>query len=280
MAHRDDVRGMAEVMKQANAGLALLQKTEEFNCDVPRAEAFKAEHELAIKSKEEQANALTGKDNKKARAELGKQVAAMKGDPRYIDACKVAKGLAPPNGNFDLSAPKPVALATKLPPGLTAGGEADMTAVEDVRGKGKDAKPKKVESAGLSRAEKDELERLKVDIIAKKAALKAEGKSGGECNKDPEVVQMVARMQELKIKEDPSLAEGDTDRKDKGKDKAKKSKGALSSAEQAELGKLEAELEAYRQRLIHEFGYSKKDIAADPEFQEMEKTVKEFRSRA
>merc|ERR1712048_1489462 len=75
--------------------------------------------------------------------------------------------------------------------------------------KKKDDKPKKVESAGLSKAERDELEQLKKDIIERKAALKAEGMSGGQCNKDEKVVTMVARMQELKIKEDPTAADGD-----------------------------------------------------------------------
>merc|ERR1711979_166431 len=73
--------------------------------------------------------------------------------------------------------------------------------------KKKTDKPKKaMESAGLSPDEKKELEKLKTDIVARKSELKAAGKSGGECNKDEQVVAWVARMQELKIKEDPSLA--------------------------------------------------------------------------
>merc|ERR1712056_101224 len=83
-----------------------------------------------------------------------------------------------------------------------------------------DKKPKKAESAGLSPAEKKELDQLKADIIKRKGELKAEGKSGGECNKDEQVVSWVARMQELKIKEDPSLAGGDKKKGDgKKKDK-------------------------------------------------------------
>merc|ERR1712170_238979 len=74
--------------------------------------------------------------------------------------------------------------------------------------KKKDDKPKKaMESAGLSPDEKKELEKLKTDIIARKSELKAAGKSGGECNKDEQVVAWVARMQELKIKEDPTSAD-------------------------------------------------------------------------
>merc|ERR1719359_1716263 len=100
--------------------------------------------------------------------------------------------------------------------------------------------------------------------------------SGAQCNKDSQVVEWVARMQELKIKEDPSLADAG---KDKGKDKKKK-KGALSSEEQVQFEKLKGELEIYREKLVKEFGYTKKDIAADPDFKEMEAKVKEFEKRA
>merc|ERR1739848_610561 len=106
-----------------------------------------------------------------------------------------------------------------------------------------DKKPKKTESAGISKAERDELESLKQQIIKKKAELKEQGLSGGQCNKDPEVVTMVARMQELKIKEDPTLATAG-----KKDDKKKNSKGALSSDEQKQVETLENDLEVYRQK--------------------------------
>merc|ERR1712232_1369162 len=87
-----------------------------------------------------------------------------------------------------------------------------------------DKKPaKKVESAGISKAERDELEKLKQDLIKRKAELKAQGMSGGQCNKGEQVVQWVARMQELKIKEDPALAGGDGKMKKEKKDKDTKS---------------------------------------------------------
>merc|ERR1712176_50894 len=68
--------------------------------DLEGATAYKAEHEAKIKEKEEAAAALTGKDNKKARTELSKEVSAMKAEEKYVDACKVVKGLPPPKGNF------------------------------------------------------------------------------------------------------------------------------------------------------------------------------------
>merc|ERR1712176_306754 len=117
-----------------------------------------------------------------------------------------------------------------------------------------DKKPKKTESAGLSPAEKKELDQLKNDIIKRKGDLKAEGKSGGECNKDEQVVAMVARMQELKIKEDPTLADGDK-KKDEKKDKKKPASEEKSA--------LQAKMEEYRLQLKQEFGYTDKDIKAD-----------------
>merc|ERR1712232_1103982 len=136
---------------------------------------------------------------------------------------------------------------------------------EDTK-KQKDDKPKKkMESAGLSPDEKKELDKLKTDIIARKSELKAAGKSGGECNKDEQVVAWVARMQELKIKEDPSLADGDKKKcDDKKKDKAAKSQEKLA---------LEAKIEEYRLQLMNEFKYSAKDIKADPDMQEMQKQL-------
>merc|ERR1712146_599067 len=128
--------------------------------------------------------------------------------------------------------------------------------------KKKEDKPKKVESAGLSKAERDELEQLKKDIIERKATLKAEGMSGGQCNKDEQVVAWVARMTELKIKEDPTLADGD-----KKKDEKKEKKKPASEEKMA----LEKRIEEYRQQLKAEFGYSDKDIKADPDFMDMQK---------
>merc|ERR1711972_1091154 len=130
-------------------------------------------------------------------------------------------------------------------------------------------KPKKMESAGLSPAEKKELDQLKADIIKRKGDLKAEGKSGGECNKDEQVVAWVARMTELKIKEDPTLADAD---KKKGDDK-KKEKSNKTEEKMA----LEKKVEEYRLQLKSEFQYSDKDIKADPDMQEMMKQLQKMK---
>merc|ERR1712176_1508141 len=106
-----------------------------------------------IKEKEDAAAALTGKDDKKARTEMSKEVSAMKAEEKYVDACKVVKGLAPPKGNFVKSIQK---------------GDAPKKAEQEVKAedeKKDDKKPKKADSAGISKAERDDLEKLKKDII-------------------------------------------------------------------------------------------------------------------
>merc|ERR1712084_50401 len=100
--------------------------------------------------------------------------------------------------------------------------------------------------------------------IERKAELKAQGLSGGQCNKDEQVVAWVARMTELKIKEDPTLAEGDK-KKDEKKEKKKP-----SSEEKMQL---EKRIEEYRLQLKSEFGYSDKDIKADPDYADMQKQL-------
>merc|ERR1711897_26392 len=129
-------------------------------------------------------------------------------------------------------------------------------------------KAKKTESAGISKAERDELEKLKKDIIERKAELKGQGLSGGQCNKDEQVVAWVARMTELKIKEDPTLAEGD-----KKKDEKKEKKKPASEEKMA----LEKKIEEYRLQLKSEFGYSDKDIKADPDFADMQKQLSKLK---
>merc|ERR1711879_1108739 len=235
----------------------------EVEYDVESAMNFKAEHEAKMGEKEDAAAALTGKDNKKARTELSKEVSAMKIEEKYVDACKVVKGLAPPKGNF-------IKNVIEGEPGKkTTEAASTPAATEEKKDtKKKDDKPKKAESAGISKAERDELEQLKKDIIERKAALKAEGMSGGQCNKDEKVVGWVARMTELKIKEDPTLADGDK-KKDEKKEKKKP-----SSEEKMQL---EKKMEEYRVQLKQEFGYSDKDIKADPDYMDMQKQLSKLK---
>merc|ERR1711896_76479 len=217
--------------------------------DVEGAKAFVEEWDANIKAMEEEVKALTGKDNKKARTEKSKAISAAKNDPKYIDATKVCKGLEPKNGNFIKS-------KTEAPKKVEKKEEPKEAPKEEPKKDEKEKKAKKTESAGISKEERQELEDLKNKIIAKKAELKAAGMSGGQQNKDPEVAAMVARMNELKEKESP----GSTQKAGKDGGSSKSKKGALSSEEQKEMDDLKQQVEQYRQRLVSEFGYSKKEI--------------------
>lgn len=249
------------MMAMAEKGLKLFGGEDKIDFDTAGATAYKDAHEVAIKAKEAEAEALTGKDNKKARTEKAKEASAMKTDPKYIDACKVLKGLPAPNGNFMTKT------EAEAPKAAAAAGAAKEEAKEETKKEEKkdDKKPKKTESAGLSPAEKKELDQLKNDIIKRKGDLKAEGKSGGECNKDEQVVAMVARMTELKIKEDPTLA-------DAGKKKDDKKKPEKSNASADKIA-LQEKIEAYRLELKQQFSYSDKDIKNDPDMQDMVKQL-------
>jgi len=251
------VRGMGETVKQGEAGMKLFKEEEAIEGDVEKATAFKAEIEAKIAALEAESKALTGKDNKAARTTKDKEKAAIKVQKDYIDAIKVCKGLPPVHGFF-VKAGAPKAKAEE-PAAAAAPVEADK---ED---KSKKEKPKKaMESTGISREERAELEGLKQKIVDKKTALKAEGMTGGQINKHDEVAAMVTRMNELKEKESPGATAA---KKDDGKSK-KKGK-PLDSETMKKMEEKEKAFEEYTERLRTEFKYSKKEIAADPEYQEM-----------
>merc|ERR1719298_260497 len=63
--------------------------------------------------------------------------------------------------------------------------------------KKKKEKPQK----GLSEKELEDMEKLKQNIMTKKAELKAEGMSGGQINKNSDIVDWVAKLNALKEKE-------------------------------------------------------------------------------
>jgi len=207
---------------------------------------------------------LQARITKKARSEKNKEAADVKKTPQYIDAVKVIKGLVPPNGNF-AKITKAEAVAESPSPA----DEADMKKAND---KKDEKKPKKKEeSAGISKAERDELEKLKTDIVTKKKELKDGGMTGGQINKDPDVAAMVARMNELKEKENPGCLAAAKDEKKEGKKKVLTSEGM-----QMKLN-LEAEIETYKLRLKTEFGYSAKEIKVDPDLLDMQKRLADIK---
>merc|ERR1719207_50523 len=120
----------------------------------------------------------------------------------------------------------------------------------------------------LSEEEKQQMEKLKNDIMTKKSELKAEGMSGGQINKNSDIVEWVAKLNALKEKE--AQLKGDLTAKDVKKEE-KSNKGDAK-----EIAKLKDEMDAYKLKLKEEFGYSKQDINKDPDLVEMQKRYKEM----
>jgi len=254
----------------AAEGMKLFEpETGPVEVDKAAAEKFKEEVDAQIAALDAHIATLTGKENKKERTAKSKEASDLKVGKQYIDACKVVKGLEPKNGFFIVvGQAKPQAEAPKKEETEPAAAAAEVK-------KEKKEKAKKEENAGISPAERSELEQLKKDIIERKSQLKAEGMSGGQQNKDAQIVQWVARMNELKEKECP----GSTQKDDK-KEGKKKSSAPLSSEEAKELDTLRGEVETYKHRLKTEFGYSNKDIKADQDLIDMEKRLAELDKRS
>jgi len=257
MADDDAVKGGKEIKLLAEKGLALFasEVQDEVTLDTEGAQKFKDEADAKLAALEAEAALLTGKDNKKARTEKSKEASEVKKTPEYIDACKVIKGQTPKNGHF-------ATIKTADKPDSTAAAEAAPAEVEK-----KDEKKKKelkpTAAAGISKEERAELDTLKNDIIAKKKELKDSGMSGGQINKDEAIVGMVTRMNELKEKENPGGLAAAKEEKKGG------SKKKMSSQSEAAKRELEQQIEEYKGKLKSEFGYSAKDMKADPDLNEM-----------
>merc|ERR1711904_528677 len=118
-------------------------------------------------------------------------------------------------------------------------------------------KKKEKPAKGLTEQELEDMEKLKQNIMTKKSELKAEGMSGGQINKDSEIVDWVAKLNALKEKE--AALKGNMTEKDL-KQEAKGKKG-----DDKEIAKLK-----------QEFGYTKQEINKDPDLMDMQKRYKEI----
>jgi hypothetical protein len=227
--------------------------------DTVMAQKIMDETNAKIKVLDAEMEQLTGKDNKKARNTKSREVSDMKKTDDFVDAERVIAGKEPLQEKWkgEAKVEKKEEIVLEV---------VDKTAYVAPTTITKDKKEKKPESAGISPAERDELEKLKVEIVAKKTALKEQGLSGGQQNKDPDVVKMVTRMQELKVKSGEISGDAKADKK------AAKGKGPKGNPE--EIQKLTQEIEDYKLKLKTEFGYTKNDIVNDEDILEMQKRLK------
>jgi len=259
---------ISEMDKQIAKGLAAVQAEVKIELDTAGAEAYKTEVEARLAAMKVEEDALTGKDNKKARQEKGKEISALKAEKKYIDATKVCKGLEPPGGNFVIAASAPAVEAAPVAAAVVEEAPAEEEKAE------KEKKPVK-KKKGLSDEEKVELEKLKTDLVARKTQLKADGMSGGQMNKDEQVAAWVKRMNELK----EILEPGSTGKKG-GDDGKTKKKGKMTAEDQTAFDELKQKIEDYTTKCKAEFGYTNKDLKADPDLVEMNKQLAEFEKKS
>jgi hypothetical protein len=237
-----------------------------------QAQAILAETMSKVKSLEVEIDDLTGKENKKARNARSRVIAEMKKDVNFMDAERIIAGkeaLSPMNRDPNTPSKKMGEydhLFAKAN-GLTADGKlAYVAPTADIGVTTKAKKEKKAKD--LSEEEKQQMEKLKNDIVAKKAELKAEGVSGGQINKNSEIVEWVNKLNALKEKE-AQLKGALTDKDAKKEEKSKK-------GDVKEIARLKDEMDAYKLKLKEEFGYSKQDVNKDPDLVEMQQRYKEM----
>merc|ERR1711939_469547 len=147
---------------------------------------------------------MGGKENKKARNARSRVIAEMKKDVNFMDAERIIAGkeaLSPMNRDPNTPSRKVgkydhlFAQKATMPDGKLA--YVAPTAEIGVSG----GKKKEKKAKDLSEEEKNLMEKLKNDIVAKKSELKAEGMSGGQINKHAEIVEWVNKLNALKEKE-------------------------------------------------------------------------------
>jgi hypothetical protein len=238
-----------------------------------QAQAILAETMSKVKNLELEIEDLSGKENKKARNARSRVIAEMKKDVNFMDAERIIAGkeaLSPMNrdpntpskrvGEYDHIFAKAN--------GLTADGKLAYVAPTVDIGVTVSKKKKEKKATDLTDEEKQQMEKLKNDIVTKKAELKAEGVSGGQINKDSEIVDWVAKLNALKEKE-AQLKGALSDKDVKNAEKSKK-------GDEKEIARLRDEIDAYKLKLKEDFGYSKQDINKDPDLVEMQTRFKQM----
>jgi len=232
------------------------------------AQAIITETMGKVKLLESEIESLPGKENKKARNAKSREIAELKKDANFVDAERILVGKEPitPSNKTPQNAPPKKGEYDDLFAGCDAGKMyvAPTTESLSFTTKKKKEKPQKE----LSEKELEEMEKLKQNIMTKKSELKAEGMSGGQINKDSEIVDWVAKLNALKEKE--AALKGNMTEKDL-KQEAKGKKG-----DDKEIAKLKQDIEDYKLKLKEEFGYTKQEINKDPDLMDMQKRYKEI----
>jgi len=221
-----------------------------------------------VKMLESEIETLPGKENKKVRNAKSREIADLKRDADFMDAERILAGKEPitPSNKTPQNAPPKKGEYDDLFAGCDAGKMYVAPTTESLTFTSK--KKKEKPAKGLSEKELEDMEKLKQNIMTKKAELKGEGMSGGQINKDSDIVDWVAKLNALKEKE--AALKGNMTEKDL-KQEAKGKKG-----DDKEINKLKQDIEDYKAKLKEEFGYTKQEINKDPDLMDMQKRYKEI----
>jgi hypothetical protein len=232
------------------------------------AQCIITETTAKVKMLEDEIDALPGKENKKARNAKSREIADLKRGANFVDAERILVGKEPitPSNKTPQNAPQKKGEYDDLFAGCDAGKMYVAPTTESLTFSSK--KKKEKPAKGLSEKELEDMEKLKNNIMTKKAELKAEGLSGGQINKDSDIVDWVAKLNALKEKE--AALKGNMTEKDL-KQEAKGKKG-----DDKEIAKLKQDIEDYKLKLKEEFGYSKNEINKDPDLTDMQQRYKEI----
>merc|ERR1719324_1675047 len=197
-----------------------------------------------------------------------REIADLKRDANFMDAERILQGKEPitPSNKTPQNAPPKKGEYDDLFAGCDAGKMyvAPTTESLSFTTKKKKEKPQKE----LSEKELEEMEKLKQNIMTKKSELKAEGMSGGQINKDSEIVDWVAKLNALKEKE--AALKGNMTEKEAKKEATGK------KGDEKEIAKLKQDIDDYKLKLKEEFGYTKQEINKDPDLMDMQKRFKEI----
>merc|ERR1712224_743151 len=189
-------------------------------------------------------------------------------DADFMDAERILVGKEPitPSNKTPQNAPPKKGEYDDLFAGCDAGKMYVAPTTESLTftTKKKKEKPQK----GLSEKELEDMEKLKQNIMTKKAELKADGMSGGQINKDSDIVDWVAKLNALKEKE--AALKGNMTEKEAKKEATGK------KGDPKEIEKLRQDIEDYKAKLKEEFGYTKQEINKDPDLMDMQKRYKEI----
>jgi hypothetical protein len=233
------------------------------------AQAILAETMAKVKVLEVEIESLPGKENKKVRNAKSREIAELKKDADFMDAERILVGKEPitPSNKTPQNAPPKKGEYDDL---FAEAGDAGKLYVAGKSESLTFTSKKKKEKAqkGLSEKELEDMEKLKQSIMTKKSELKAEGMSGGQINKDSDIVDWVAKLNALKEKE--ASLKGNMTQKEAQKEASGK------KGDEKEIAKLHQDIEDYKAKLKEEFGYSKKEINQDMDLMDMQKRYKEI----